>query len=63
MNHCRRCDSDYDQPGTCNCFAPAPPAPTITVPEQPNTTWIPMPYVAPPGIGPQPSWPYIPFIY
>jgi len=21
MNHCRKCDSDYEQPGTCNCFA------------------------------------------
>lgn len=21
MNHCRRCDSDYEKPGTCNCFA------------------------------------------
>ena len=22
MNYCRKCQSDYDQPGTCNCFAP-----------------------------------------
>lgn len=21
MNHCRDCNSDYTQPGTCNCFA------------------------------------------
>lgn len=21
MNHCRKCDSDYATPGTCNCFA------------------------------------------
>lgn len=25
MNYCRRCHSDYDRPGTCNCFAPVPP--------------------------------------
>lgn len=22
MNHCRKCQSDYEKPGTCNCFAP-----------------------------------------
>lgn len=21
MNYCRKCQSDYDRPGTCNCFA------------------------------------------
>jgi hypothetical protein len=21
MNYCRRCESDYEKPGTCNCFA------------------------------------------
>ncbi len=23
MNFCRRCESEYDRPGTCNCFAEA----------------------------------------
>lgn len=43
MNHCRRCESDYEKPGTCNCFAeggdkkpadpwmPVKPAPTYSV--------------------------------
>lgn len=42
MNHCHDCNSDYQTPGTCNCFAPggkrdpagvaiAPPA-TRTIP-------------------------------
>lgn len=22
MNHCHRCNSDYEKPGTCNCYAP-----------------------------------------
>ena len=22
MNYCRKCQSDYEKPGTCNCFAP-----------------------------------------
>ncbi len=21
MNYCRKCQSDYEKPGTCNCFA------------------------------------------
>ncbi len=21
MNYCRRCESDYEKPGTCNCYA------------------------------------------
>lgn len=51
MNHCRRCDSDYEKPGTCNCFAP------IRVTPQP-------PYVVPcitqPVIWPQPATvPYV----
>jgi hypothetical protein len=23
MNHCKKCQSDYEKPGTCNCFAPS----------------------------------------
>lgn len=29
MNHCRKCDSDYEKPGSCNCFAAAKVAVTI----------------------------------
>jgi hypothetical protein len=35
MNLCRNCNSEYAQPGTCNCFAPGglrfvpPPAPVF----------------------------------
>lgn len=32
MNHCRRCQSDYEKPGTCNCYAAVPlPAPAPVV--------------------------------
>lgn len=24
MNYCHRCQSSYDRPGTCNCYAPTP---------------------------------------
>jgi len=24
MNYCRKCQSDYEKPGTCNCFAEKP---------------------------------------
>lgn len=40
MNHCHRCNSDYSQPGTCNCFAPIRLAP-YPAPYQP---WYPYPY-------------------
>jgi hypothetical protein len=33
MNHCRKCQSDYEKPGTCNCFAPAP---QVVYPQTPN---------------------------
>jgi hypothetical protein len=51
MNHCRRCDSDYEKPGTCNCFVGkvtvTPFTPTTTTPLVPNTVpWpsAPKPY-------------------
>lgn len=51
MNYCRKCQSDYEKPGTCNCFAPqaAPIAPTIT-----PTPWAPHPWT------PSPLQPTIP---
>lgn len=48
MNHCRRCDSDYDKPGTCNCFAEQA-APNQW---QPIHVWY--PYIAPPPY--RPTW-------
>lgn len=48
MNHCRRCDSDYEKPGTCNCYAPN------ALPVAPILPWVPwIPYVPP-----QPWYPY-----
>lgn len=52
MNHCRDCNSDYEKPGTCNCFAPggkrcAAPA---YVPWYPYSPWWVQPYY--------PSYPY-----
>lgn len=35
MNYCRKCQSDYEKPGSCNCFAEQPPrqaAPPVYVP-------------------------------
>lgn len=35
MNYCRKCQSDYEKPGTCNCFAPVAPreaTPPVFVP-------------------------------
>lgn len=48
MNYCRKCQSDYDRPGTCNCFASptAAPSPQPWVPV-PGTTTIPVPYTPP----------------
>ena len=43
MNHCRRCDSDYEKPGTCNCFAEKPVAqPLPFVPWYPYWTQCPV---------------------
>jgi hypothetical protein len=46
MNYCTKCQSIYSQPGTCNCYAPAPFAPYVTNPLiYPTTTpyipWFP----------------------
>jgi hypothetical protein len=35
MNYCRKCQSDYEKPGTCNCFAAS--APPISWP--PNVSF------------------------
>lgn len=35
MNFCVRCQSYYQQPGTCNCFAPARDAPAAVTLRQP----------------------------
>lgn len=52
MNYCRKCQSDYSTPGTCNCFAPIRVAPrTPVVPSFP-----PPPVV--PYIGDPPTTPY-----
>jgi len=39
MNYCTKCESFYQKPGTCNCFAGTQPAITITPqPYDPNST-------------------------
>lgn len=41
MNYCRKCQSDYSAPGTCNCFAPIRVAPLPTIPwQQPVVPYI-----------------------
>jgi hypothetical protein len=51
MNYCTKCESMYQKPGTCNCFAATQPAITITPqPYDPNSTaqpWSPSPTVGP----------------
>jgi len=58
MNHCRRCDSDYEKPGTCNCYATTQPV----VPLNPGITYIPIPFVPPPQPNTAPA-PWTPTIY
>jgi hypothetical protein len=38
MNHCHRCECDFEKPGTCNCFAPQR-AWTYPVPYYPYPWW------------------------
>ena len=55
MNYCRKCQSDYEKPGTCNCFAPQKAAPNY-VPwyPYPYYPWTPAPYL--------PYWSITPYI-
>ena len=39
MNHCRRCESDYEKPGTCNCFAEKQEPSPVFVPVWPQPWW------------------------
>lgn len=52
MNHCRNCNSDYEKPGTCNCFAPQR-VPALSLPIYPvylpHLPWQPYPYPNYPG--------------
>lgn len=56
MNYCHKCQSHYEKPGTCNCFAEKPP-------EQPAPVYVPYPYypVYPIYPAPWPAYPYEPF--
>lgn len=45
MNYCTKCESFYQKPGTCNCFAGTQPAITIT--PQPSTPTHPWPSYTP----------------
>lgn len=40
MNHCRRCDSDYEKPGTCNCFADEPPKQVVPTYPALHPIWV-----------------------
>lgn len=58
MNHCRRCDSDYNTPGTCNCYAPLLPSSPLPI-SIPSPTLTPNPSPWPlvvPTIWPQVTW-------
>lgn len=48
MNYCRKCQSDYSQPGTCNCFAPIHVGPLRVLPP---ITVQPLPYIGDPMPG------------
>lgn len=55
MNYCRKCQSDYQQPGTCNCFAPLHVGPPLqvmpgVVPIVPTIPWVPVHPTFPPCI-------------
>lgn len=52
MNYCRKCQSDYSAPGTCNCFAPIRVAPLPTIPWQQPV----VPYIGDPIPSPSPYW-------
>ena len=41
MNYCRKCQSDYEKPGTCNCFAGQQEAQPVT---SFKTTWVQCPH-------------------
>lgn len=43
MNYCHKCQSHYEKPGTCNCFAekPAPQPVAPIVPWYPAYPWYP----------------------
>lgn len=47
MNYCRKCQSDYEKPGTCNCFAPQIQVAPGVVPYIP---WVPYVPTYPPCI-------------
>ena len=53
MNYCRKCQSDYEKPGTCNCFAAEPPRDMTQshrgYPAYPPYVWIWRPEVKVPG--------------
>lgn len=42
MNYCRKCQSDYEKPGTCNCFAPQQAAPAYPWPYTPYIPYSPV---------------------
>lgn len=47
MNYCHRCESHYEKPGTCNCFAQ-------TQPVVPAPVYVPLPNPI------RPWWEYVP---
>lgn len=60
MNHCRRCDCDFEKPGTCNCFAKVAPREDVPVPVVP---WVPTPVVPVYPQLPSPWWEVAPGTY
>lgn len=50
MNYCHRCESNYEKPGTCNCYAEK---------AVPDNTWIPAypTYPVYPIYPTHPTWP------
>ncbi len=58
MNYCRRCESDYEKPGTCNCFAEKQ-ADNVPAPIYQNPPFWVQPLYVPPT--PYPDWTYYPY--
>lgn len=57
MNYCTKCESFYQKPGTCNCFAGTQGQPAIRIvpPHDPNSTGHPWPGYQP-WIQPTVTW-------
>ena len=60
MNYCRKCQSDYEKPGTCNCFADKAPRdePVPVTPQPAPYPYYPLYPCYPAGTPAYPWWLY-----